>query len=288
MRIMELKRKKRADMMEAETNRLLYPGIFIRKEVWLMKIIFHPDFFQEYALEPAAAVGRLEPSYKALAKAYTVVEAEPCGEEDILLVHTEEHLADIRRGRELYRMAMLAAGAAVMAAESAMRGDAAFALCRPPGHHASAGSCWGFCYFNNVAVAVRKLLEGGRISSAMIVDFDLHFGDGTSNIFAAEKRVAYWHRSASGGQSFVRQLEKDLAGVSHDLLAVSAGFDRHARDWGGMLSTENYYELGRVLGRHAREKCDGRLFAVLEGGYNAHSMAESVEAFCKAVAEELE
>ena len=86
-------------------------------------------------------------------------------------------------------MAILAAGATIEAAQSALNKEAAFALCRPPGHHASPDSCWGFCYFNNVAIAVRKLLAEGKVKRVLIVDFDLHYGDGTANTFVGESDV---------------------------------------------------------------------------------------------------
>jgi len=68
-----------------------------------------------------------------------------------------------------------------MAAELAIEGKPSFGLIRPPGHHASPDSCWGFCYFNNIAIAIRRLIDEGRVKKALIIDFDLHFGDGTFN-----------------------------------------------------------------------------------------------------------
>ena len=246
-----------------------------------MKIFFHQDFFDVYAFDPAAGRGRLEPAHERLAGKYPMVVPEPCREEEILLVHTPEYVKGVKREKGLYDMALLAAGAAVAAAEAACAGEPTFALCRPPGHHASAGSAWGFCTFNNVAVALKKLLQEGKISSALVVDFDLHFGDGTVNIFEDDKRVTYWQGPDHSGEPYVSALEHFLAGVSPDMVAVSAGFDRHRKDWGGLLWTENYRSMGQVLGRFARETCSGRLFAVLEGGYNPASMAESMEAFIR-------
>ncbi|PKM83848.1 MAG: acetylpolyamine aminohydrolase [Firmicutes bacterium HGW-Firmicutes-13] len=176
-------------------------------------------------------------------------------------------------------MALLAAGATLKAAEIAMTGEFAFALCRPPGHHASPGSCWGFCYFNNAAIAVQKLLFEEKINSALIIDFDLHFGDGTSNIFYGNPKVNYRHVQGGNRISFIEDLEKYLDNASADIVAVSAGFDRHQMDWGHMLSTEDYHTMGNLLGSFARKNCEGRLFAALEGGYNPISLGDAVSGF---------
>jgi acetoin utilization deacetylase AcuC-like enzyme len=242
-----------------------------------VKVYFHKDFFREYTTDPAAERGRLEPAYNALKERYPIVAAAPCTDDDILLVHTRSHLESVRRNATVFELAVLAAGTAIAAAESAINGEMAFALSRPPGHHASPDHCWGFCYFNNVAIAVKRLLAAGRIASALVVDFDLHYGDGTVNSFQGDKRVSYWQGQSS--KDYVQQLKTFLEQAECDLVAVSAGFDRHVRDWGGMLSTGDYGSIGSLLGTFSRNKCGGRLFAVLEGGYNSLSMAESIQSF---------
>ena len=248
-----------------------------------MKIVFHENFLQTYTSDPAASVGRLDPALGLLEGRFPMVTPSPCSEKDILRAHTTFHLENVRHDRSVYPMAMLAAGATLKAAELAMAKEPAFALCRPPGHHASPDSCWGFCYFNNIAVAVCWLLETGQVERALIIDFDLHFGDGTSNIFAGEERVTFWHVSGRGNNDFVQNLEGYLQDKKADIVAVSAGFDRHVRDWGGMLETEDYRAMGTILAQHARENCGGRLFAALEGGYNAHSLGDSILAFAEGV-----
>jgi len=165
------------------------------------------------------------------------------------------------------------------------RREHAFALCRPPGHHASSDSCWGFCYFNNIAVAVSSLLDRGLISSALIVDFDLHFGDGTANIFRRNEAVTFWHCRESSSMLFLDALENDLALYEADIVAVSAGFDRGVDDWGGMLSRKDYRRIGSLLAGFARQKCGGRLFATLEGGYNPQALARNIEAFLQGLEE---
>jgi len=167
-----------------------------------------------------------------------------------------------------------------MAADMAWQDEPAFGLIRPPGHHASPDSCWGFCYFNNVAIAVKKLMKEGKVKKAMILDFDLHFGDGTENAFRGIREAEYYHPEGSDAHEFVGNVEKRLERAGDlDILAVSAGFDRHLEDWGGLLSTENYRTIGSLLKTHSLRICRGRRFAVLEGGYNHSVLGENVRAF---------
>ena len=148
-------------------------------------------------------------------------------------------------------------------------------MIRPPGHHASPNSCWGFCYFNNVAIATRKLIHAEKIERALIVDFDLHFGDGTSNTFAGDTNVVYCHMGSTPEElvSFL-----STAG-NFDVLAVSAGFDRGVADWGGTLSDTDYRQIGEVLKHFSNERSQGRRFAILEGGYNYTALGASILSF---------
>lgn len=240
-----------------------------------MKIVFSPRFYEVYSHEPAAEPGRMEAIVNEL-KGYEFVEPKPAEEKEVLLVHTKRHFEEVKRDRRLFEVAILAVGGAIKASEIAFN-EPSFALIRPPGHHASPDSAWGFCYFNNVAIAVKKLLLGGRISKAVIVDFDLHFGDGTANSFRNEQRVKYHHMSGRSIEGIADFLEKQ----DYDIIAVSAGFDRHIDDWGGILETEDYTEIGKILKGFAEEKCFGRRFAVLEGGYNHSVLGKNVKAFLK-------
>ncbi len=244
-----------------------------------MKVVFHDNFVATYTRDPAAAVGRLDYALEEVKKRYPLVTPKPCIDEDVLLVHNLNLLEDVKMEEYVYKMALLAAGATIEASNIAMEGEFSFALCRPPGHHASPGHCWGFCYFNNVAIAVQKLLYEERIDKALIIDFDLHFGDGTSNIFASEPKVDYWHVKGRNRSDFVKNLEDYLQSASADLIAVSAGFDRHQADWGHMLATEDYQAMGELLGIFAKRNCQGRLFAALEGGYNHTSLGNGIVAF---------
>ncbi|MCS7121806.1 MAG: histone deacetylase family protein [Archaeoglobaceae archaeon] len=238
-----------------------------------MKIVFSPKFFAVYTSDPAASAGRLEAIVEEL-KEYEFVEPSMASEEEILLVHTKRHLEDVR-SEGLYEISALSAGAAIRAAKISLY-EPAFSLSRPPGHHASQNSSWGFCYFNNVAIAVRKLQKDGDILKAAVVDFDLHYGDGTANIFSMDKNVRYFHMPGGDVNSIANFLEK----VEYDIIAVSAGFDKHVDDWGGILETEDYREIGRII-REYSEKCKGRRFAVLEGGYNHRVLGKNVKSFIK-------
>lgn len=249
-----------------------------------MKVVFHESFLETYANDPAASHGRLDYALALVREKYPLVQPLPCTEEDVLLVHNRVHLESVRRDSEVFPLALLAAGATIKASELAWDGEAAFALCRPPGHHASPDYCWGFCYFNNVAIAVQRMLQQKKIEKALIVDFDLHFGDGSDNTFAGNHSVIYRHITGVDNVSFINDLKNFLRKIKVDLVAVSAGFDRHIKDWGGLLSTKDYGEIGTILGAFAREQCGGRLFAALEGGYNPVSLGESIVAFLDGIA----
>jgi len=244
-----------------------------------MKIFFHQDFLNHYAFDPAAEPGRLEPALALIEGQYPIIEPRAASKEEILRVHTTRHWQNIAGDKELVHTALLSAGASLEAADTAAAGEHAFALCRPPGHHASSDSCWGFCYFNNMAVAVSHLFDHKKIDSALIVDFDLHFGDGTANIFQENEAVNFWHSRESSRLRYLENLKRDLQDFETDLVAVSAGFDRGINDWGRMLTVEDYKTIGSLLGSFSREKCKGRLFAILEGGYNPDALAVNIEAF---------
>ncbi len=244
-----------------------------------MKIVYHPLFCGVYETDPAAAPGRMECIVQELTGRYLFIEPQPAAEEDLLRVHTGRHLRSIKAYPALYETACLAAGGAIAAAATALDGEPAFALIRPPGHHAGPNSCWGFCFFNNIAVALRKLQHEGGIFNAFILDFDLHFGDGTFAIFDGSS-VTYFQPRNRPGEEFVAEIEQTLGrAAGYDILAVSAGFDRHLHDWGGRLSTDDYEAIGALVRESAQRVCGGRRFAVLEGGYNQAVLGHNVAAF---------
>lgn len=245
-----------------------------------MKVIFHHRFYDVYTADPAAARGRMEAMVQALEGTYDFIEPEPASERDLERVHGKTHIQQIKREPRVYELGCLAAGGAILAAETAFAGEPAFGLIRPPGHHASPDSCWGFCYFNNVAIAIRKLLGAEKIQRALVLDFDLHYGDGTANIFGASEEALYFHPEAANRQTFLKAVEQALQSPTpYEIIAVSAGFDRHEEDWGGLLATEDYRTIGELVKGHALLRCQGRRFGVLEGGYNHAVLGSNVASF---------
>ena len=154
-----------------------------------MKVIFSDAFYQSYTYDPAAAQGRMEAVMDVIRGKVTLVQALPASEEDIAACHTKFHMEDIRR-MGIYDVAAIAAGGAIQAAETGMS-EPCFGLIRPPGHHASSNSSWGFCFFNNMAIAIEKLKREGKIEKAHVLDIDLHFGDGTVNILQPKGYVSH-------------------------------------------------------------------------------------------------
>ena len=246
-----------------------------------LKVIYHDVYMTDYPTASCENPSRLESIMAVLRRHYAVIEPTPASEEDILRVHTQSILRDVQRDTGLYRAAAMAAGGAILAAESALKGEPTFAAVRPPGHHASPGSHWGFCFFNNVAVALEKLIAQGDISKPLVLDIDLHFGDGTDNFFGSRRNVVVANIQENHREHFLQEVDRALASCDYDMIAISAGFDRHVDDWGGTLTTEDYFTIGRQVRDFAGTNCQGRHFAVLEGGYNTVVLGENALALCQ-------
>ncbi len=217
--------------------------------------------------------------------------------------------------------AHLAAGGAIRATRDVCRGDVdrAFALVRPPGHHAEADRAMGFCLVNNIAIAAEDALATvDDVDRVLVLDWDVHHGNGTQHAFESRDDVLYVsvHRHPffpntgpadrvgeakgegynvniplSGGASdsdyfavFDRILAPIVDEYAPDLLLISAGFDAHQRDpLGGMqVSTDGFEQLCARVDRWAERLADGRLALVLEGGYDLDGLADSVE-YCTRV-----
>jgi len=213
--------------------------------------------------------------------------------------------------------AFRAAGAAVAATDAVMAGELANAFCavRPPGHHACREQAMGFCFFNNVAVAVRHALERHRLQRVAVVDFDVHHGNGTEDILADDPRVLmvsffqhpfypYTGGEARGPNMVnlpvpaytrgeqVRALVREhwlprLEAFAPQMIFVSAGFDAHRDDDLGQLGLveADYAWLTTTLMDVARRHAQGRIVSCLEGGYHLDALARSVEAHLRALAE---
>jgi acetoin utilization deacetylase AcuC-like enzyme len=213
-----------------------------------------------------------------------------------------------------FEVAKLAAGAASDAVARVLSGEDRTALClvRPPGHHALVDSAMGFCLFNNVAVAARAATDEYQLDRVLIVDWDVHHGNGTQDIFYADGRVGFFsaHRwpfyPGSGAEDetgtgdglsatrnlpvvfgtarekyrdlFRLELEQLAARLRPQLVLISAGFDAHREDPIGSLGleVEDFADLTRIVRDIANVHASGRVVSVLEGGYNPTRLAECV------------
>lgn len=213
-----------------------------------------------------------------------------------------------------YDVALQACGTACGAIDSVIKNPEENALCliRPPGHHATATTSMGFCIFNNIAVAARYALASHQVNRILIVDWDVHHGNGTQDIFYDSDQVMFFsiHRfpfypgtgekceTGTGAgmgytlntpvafgtprQQFLNLFEKGLhqaaAKIKPELILISAGFDAHHLDPVGSLGlhSSDYFELTRMIKQVAQTYANGRIASFLEGGYNLSALAESV------------
>ncbi|MBX3413108.1 MAG: histone deacetylase [Pirellulales bacterium] len=245
-------------------------------------------------------------------------------------VHAPDYLETLRRYAESgggwieedtfvaprsFEVAQSAAGAVCDAVERVVRGDQQSALClvRPPGHHALPDGAMGFCLLGNVAIGARLATDELALDRVLIVDWDVHHGNGTQDIFWTDPRVAFFsiHRwpfypgtgraeeTGTGDalgtiknlpvefgtrrgdylKRFTYELERFANHIRPQLILVSAGFDAHRDDPVGSLGleTEDFAELTKVVLDIAATHCAGRLVSTLEGGYNTGVLAGCVE-----------
>ncbi len=218
--------------------------------------------------------------------------------------------------RESYEIARLAAGAVTNAVDDVMAGRVGNAFCavRPPGHHAERDHSMGFCLFNNVAIAARHLLDDHNLSRVLILDWDVHHGNGTQHTFEADPRVLFislhghpgivypgtgldTERGTDAGEGFTINLpmlppgcdeeyRRAFADTIHpaveefspQFVLISAGFDAHRLDPLAPLelTTESFGWMTDEVVRAAGKHCDGRIVSVLEGGYHLEALADSV------------
>jgi acetoin utilization deacetylase AcuC-like enzyme len=217
-----------------------------------------------------------------------------------------------------YEAARLAAGAACLAVDEVMGGlvDNAFSAARPPGHHASARQAMGFCFFNHAAIAARHAQAEHGAERVAIIDFDVHHGNGTQNIFEADGSVFYGsihqaqlfpgtglasetgvannilnvplNAGTSGATAIAAITERILPAVAAfgpDIIILSAGFDAHYRDPLGDLNLveADYAVITRRIMETADKQCGGRIVSLLEGGYDVESLGLSAAAHVSAL-----
>jgi len=308
----------------------------VSKKLSRTGLVYHPVYLEHVTGGHPERPERLVEIMKGVEKSGlldSIVRIEPrfALDEDILRVHSMEHLSRVRTAvaegvtmldadtvmsERSCEAALMAAGGLLVAGDWIMEGKIDNALCvvRPPGHHATADRAMGFCLFNNAAVAAAYLKENHRMEKILIVDWDLHHGNGTQDIFYTDPDVLYFsahqspHYPGTGDSSevgsgeghgvnvnlpvpagmgeqeyldiFRGTLQDAAYAFSPDFVIISAGFDAHCEDPLGDLNIteDGYASLTRFVLDIAADCCDGRLLSTLEGGYNIAALSRSVNA----------
>ncbi len=270
------------------------------------------------------------------------VEGVPLDAELLSRVHTLPHIEAVRRAvdraeatGEIIRIdadtavsaaswdaALAASGCAVDAVRAVVAGrfTSAFCAVRPPGHHATPETAMGFCLFNSVAIAARSAIQESLAERVLIVDWDVHHGNGTQDIFYSDGSVYYLsmhqsphypgtgsaaERGGGAGSGTTRNLPMppglpaeryvetlleavdEAAEFAPDLVMISAGFDSAAGDplGGFTLEPEHFRQLTLEISRRTAASAAGRIVSVMEGGYDPRSLGENVDAHLRALVE---
>lgn len=302
----------------------------------MLRILSHPDCAghvtpEEHPESPA----RLAAAMRGLERMSNVEfrQASPVEDSTLELAHTSHHIdyikqLDTRGKREAIdpdtwfgpgtlQAARLAAGAACDGVDQVMAGrcERAFAVVRPPGHHAESHRAMGFCIFNNIALAAARAVSNHRLERIAICDFDVHHGNGTEEIVSGNEEILFVssHQAplypgtgdpettlagnvenvtlSPGATSdafrdaWLSRLLPRIAAFKPQLILVSAGFDGHYEDPLAQLrlKDDDYYWIGQELRKVADQHAKGRLVASLEGGYNLNALERSVQAFADAL-----
>jgi len=261
----------------------------------------------------------------------TCLPSRPALLEELEMIHVPEYISYVKSKAEngggwldpdtvvshnSYEAALYAAGGFMVAAEAVMKGevDNAFALVRPPGHHAIRDRARGFCIFNNMAIAAKFAVNKFSLNRILIADFDVHHGNGTQDAFYADSKVLYfsthqypfypgtgWMDETGAGEGegttvnfpmaagwgdeeCLRAFNEVLVPIARrfqpQLILVSAGFDAHWADYLAMMqvSVAGFAQMTMILKELAAELCQGHLVFTLEGGYNLRVVTSSIKA----------
>jgi len=266
-----------------------------------------------------------------------MLKSKPASVEWITTVHTPDYVERVRKSceagaayvdsmdaptsRDSYEVALNAVGGVQAAVDAVVEGKVRNAFCavRPPGHHALKAKSMGFCLFNNVAIAARYVQKKHKLGKVLIVDWDVHHGNGTQAAFYDDPTVFYFsiHQSpfypgtgsaeekgvgkglgftlnvplpagcgdAEYREAFLEKLKPAAAAFQPDFVLISAGFDSAKDDLLGRMKVTpaGFAELTRIVKGIADQYCKGRLVTVLEGGYNLDGLAASVGAHVRAL-----
>ncbi|MBA7656037.1 Histone deacetylase-like amidohydrolase [subsurface metagenome] len=298
--------------------------------------VYDPIYLKHDTGPHVENAGRLEASIAhleqtGLKQQLTPIKPRAASIEELSLVHDKRYIAHIQSvaqegggwlepdtvmSSRSYEAALYAAGGAITATEAVMNGEvgSAFALVRPPGHHATAQQAMGFCLFNNIAIAAKHAIAKYKLERVGIIDFDVHHGNGTQGTFYDNPQVLYisthqypfypgtgWLDETGSGaatgttiniplpagcgdaeylQSFSQIIVPATKRFNPRLILVSAGYDAHGADGlaSMQVSVTGFAQIVRIIKGLADELCDGHLVLSLEGGYNLSALAASIKA----------
>lgn len=299
-------------------------------------LVYHPIYLEHDTGSHPENASRLKAIVQLLQQTglwtkLTHIEPREATIEELELVHTRDYVSNVeqvaqRGGGWLdpdtfvspasYKVALYAAGGALKAVDAVMERQVenAFALVRPPGHHAVRSRAMGFCLFNNVAIAAKYAQKRFKTEKVLIVDFDVHHGNGTQEAFYDDRSVLYLstHQypfypgsgntseqgegagkgynvnvplpAGCGDEEYLKVFNEVLVPIADrfrpQLILASAGYDAHWADGLAMMqmTVGGYTRMAEILNKLAQQLCEGRLVCMLEGGYNTKALAASVKA----------